>query len=57
MSRIPVNPDLLTWTRERACQPDRQAGLDALALVGNFPKLISGELRVKDAEIFLETNL
>ena len=27
MTRIPVNPELLTWARERA-------GLDALALAG-----------------------
>jgi Zn-dependent peptidase ImmA (M78 family) len=32
MTRIPVNPELLTWARERA-------GLDALALAGRFPKL------------------
>jgi hypothetical protein len=34
MTRIPVNPELLTWARERACLPDRQAGLDRLALAG-----------------------
>lgn len=32
MTRIPVNPELLSWARERA-------GLDALALAGRFPKL------------------
>lgn len=32
MTRIPVNPELLTWARERA-------GLDTLALAGRFPKL------------------
>jgi Zn-dependent peptidase ImmA (M78 family) len=31
-TRIPVNPELLTWARERA-------GVDALALAGRFPKL------------------
>lgn len=41
MTRIPINPELLTWARERA-------GLDTLALAGRFPKLIdweSGELQ------------
>jgi Zn-dependent peptidase ImmA (M78 family) len=32
MTRIPVNPELLTWARQRA-------GLDALMLEGRFPKL------------------
>lgn len=32
MTRIPVNPELLTWARKRA-------GLDTLALAGRFPKL------------------
>ncbi len=32
MTRIPVNPELLTWVRERA-------GLDTLALAGRVPKL------------------
>lgn len=32
MTRIPINPELLTWARERA-------GLDALALAKRFPKL------------------
>ena len=32
MTRIPVNPERLTWARERA-------GLDTLALAGRFPKL------------------
>ncbi|TVQ29639.1 MAG: ImmA/IrrE family metallo-endopeptidase [Wenzhouxiangella sp.] len=32
MTRIPINPELLTWARERA-------GLDTLALAGRFPKL------------------
>lgn len=32
MVRIPVNPELLTWARERA-------GLDALTLARRFPKL------------------
>lgn len=36
MSRIPVNPELLTWARERA-------GLDTLALAGRFPKLTEWE--------------
>ncbi len=36
MNRIPVNPELLTWARERA-------GLDALALAGRFPKLTEWE--------------
>lgn len=31
MTRIPNNPELLTWARERA-------GLDTLALSGRFPK-------------------
>lgn len=30
MTRIPVNPELLTWARERA-------GLESLALRGAFP--------------------
>ncbi|MHB1657644.1 MAG: ImmA/IrrE family metallo-endopeptidase [Burkholderiales bacterium] len=41
MTRIPINPDLLTWARERA-------GLDTSALAGRFPKLAkweSGELQ------------
>lgn len=32
MTRIPVQPELLTWARERA-------GMDALALAGRFPRL------------------
>lgn len=36
MPRIPVNPVLLTWARERA-------GLDMLALAGRFPKLSEWE--------------
>lgn len=36
MNRIPVNPELLTWARERA-------GLDMLALAGRFPKLTEWE--------------
>ena len=36
MTRIPVNPELLTWARERA-------GLDMLALAGRFPKLSDWE--------------
>ena len=36
MTRIPVNPELLTWARERA-------GLDTLALAGRFPKLSEWE--------------
>lgn len=36
MTRIPVNPKLLTWARERA-------GLDTLALAGRFPKLSEWE--------------
>lgn len=33
MTRIPVNPELLTWARERACLlPGRQAGLEELVL-------------------------
>lgn len=35
-TRIPVNPELLTWARERA-------GLDTLALAGRFPKLSEWE--------------
>jgi Zn-dependent peptidase ImmA (M78 family) len=41
MTRIPVNPELLIWARERA-------GLDSIELAGRFPKLIeweSGELQ------------
>jgi len=34
--RIPVNPELLTWARERA-------GLESLALAGRFPKLSEWE--------------
>lgn len=37
MNRIPVNPELLTWARERA-------GLDTLALAGRFPKLTEWEV-------------
>lgn len=33
MTRIPVNPNLLTWARERA-------GLDMLALAGRFPMVM-----------------
>lgn len=47
MSRIPVNTERLTWAHERA-------GRESLALAGNFPKLISGDLRTPDAEPFLE---
>lgn len=36
MTRIPINPELLTWARERA-------GLDTLALSGRFPKLSEWE--------------
>ncbi|MEW6039243.1 MAG: XRE family transcriptional regulator [Pseudomonadota bacterium] len=36
MNRIPVNPDLLRWARERA-------GLDRLDLAGRFPKLADWE--------------
>lgn len=36
MTRIPVNPELLTWARERA-------GLESLALAGRFPKLAEWE--------------
>lgn len=36
MTRIRVNPGLLTWARERA-------GLDTLALAGRFPKLTEWE--------------
>ena len=41
MNRVAVNPELITWARERA-------GLDALDLMGRFPKLPeweSGELQ------------
>ncbi|MBW6494630.1 MAG: hypothetical protein K0B16_08775 [Burkholderiaceae bacterium] len=34
MTRIPVNPELLTWAHKRACLPGRQAGLESLALAG-----------------------
>ncbi len=37
MTRIPVNPELLTWARERA-------GLDALALAG---RLEPGETKLR----------
>lgn len=37
MIRIPVNPERLTWARERACLPGRQAGLDTLALAAWQP--------------------
>lgn len=47
MTRIPVNPELLTWARERA-------GLDTLALAGHFSKLISGVLLILDAKKFIE---
>lgn len=36
MTRIPVNPELLTWARERA-------GLDTLALARRFPRLSEWE--------------
>lgn len=39
MTRIPVNPELLTWARERA-------GLESLALAGRFPKLSEWEAGV-----------
>lgn len=50
MTRLPVNPELLTWARQRA-------GLDALALMVRFPKLAeweSGELvpTLKQLEAF-----
>lgn len=45
MTRIPINPELLTWARKRACLPDRQAGLDALALVR---RLEPGESRPRE---------
>lgn len=32
MTRIPVNPESLTWAHKRACLPGRQAGLEALVL-------------------------
>lgn len=38
MNRIPVNPELLRWARDRA-------GLDALALADRFPKLAEWETR------------
>ncbi|PXV81141.1 MULTISPECIES: hypothetical protein [Nitrosomonas] len=47
MTCIPVNPELLTWVHE--C-----AGLDALASVRRFSKLLSGELRVLDAARIIE---
>lgn len=47
MTHTPINPELLTWARERIA-------LDPLALAGHFSKLISGELRIADAEQFLE---
>lgn len=36
MTRIPVNPELLTWASACALQADRRerAGLDTLALAG-----------------------
>lgn len=36
MNRVPVNPELLTWARERA-------GLDTLDLAGRFPRLTDWE--------------
>ena len=53
MTRIPVNPELLTWARERA-------GLDTLALAGRFPKLSeweAGELQptLRQLEDFART--
>ena len=53
MTRIPVNPELLTWARERA-------GLDTLALAGRFPKLSeweAGELQptMRQLEDFART--
>lgn len=36
MTRIPVNPELLAWARERA-------GLDTHVLAGRFPKLSESE--------------
>ena len=36
MNRIPINPTLLTWARERA-------GLERQALAGRFPKLVEWE--------------
>ena len=38
MTRIPVNPELLTWARERA-------GLDALALARRFKNTVTGGRR------------
>ena len=53
MTRIPVNPELLTWARERA-------GLDRLALTGRFPKFAqweAGELQptLRQLEAFART--
>lgn len=50
MTCIPVNPELQTRARERV-------GVDSLALAGRFPKLIFCELRVTDAETFMERAL
>ncbi len=36
MNRVPINPNLLRWARERA-------GVDALALTGRFPRLSEWE--------------
>ena len=36
MTRTPINPELLTWARERA-------GLESLALAGCLPKLSEWE--------------
>lgn len=36
MTRIPTNPELLTWARKRAGLPGRQNWLDALALAGRL---------------------
>lgn len=38
MTRIPVNPELLTWARERA-------GLESLALAGRFKNTVTGGRR------------
>ena len=40
MNRVPVNPELLSWARERA-------GLDSLALTNRFPKLPDWENRTQ----------
>lgn len=52
-TRVPINPELLTWARERA-------GLDMLALAGRFPRLSeweAGELQptLRQLEDFART--